>query len=258
MPPGRGWRRGFGNLTRGVLPDWLGGRRWLTSSLVWLGLIDVILGLVLFQARATGDTSVDGIMLYCVFSGAFLAVGAVIATQQAIVGEKVAGTAAWVMSKPVSRVSFVLSKAVGNGAGLLVTAVLIPSAIAYMLLSRLGPQGWLNPAWFLAGMGIVVVNMLFWLSLSLMLGAYLGQPAGVIALPLGLLFGQQFLVGVIPALAEILPWALTSPVDPDTPAVAAQLIRGAAPASWLPVPATILASALFLFLGVRRFARQDL
>lgn len=255
----RGWRRGFGNLTRGVLSDWLGGTRVVSSSLIWIGLIDVILGLVLFQMRGqAAPAGGEPVTLYTIFGGMFVAVGVVIATQHSIVGEKLSGTAAWVLSKPVSRVAFILSKAVGNGVGMLVTAVLIPGAIAYTLISLLGGAGWLNPAWFLAGIAVLAVNMVFWLCLSLMLGAYLNSPAGVIGIPLGFLFGQQFLMGIAPGLAQVLPWALTAPLGDDMPSVAGQLINGKIPDSLLAVITTLAAASIFLWLAVRRFARQDL
>ncbi len=255
----RGWRRGFGNLTRGVLSDWLGGRRLVSSSLVWVGLIDVLLGLVLLQGRGVeAPAGADGVMLYGIFGGIFVSVGVVIAAQHALVGEKTSGTAAWVMSKPVSRTAFVLSKAVGNGTGLLVTAVLIPGAIAYVLISLWGGQGWLNPLWFLAGMAVLALNMVLWLCLSLMLGAYLNHPAGVIGIALAVLFGQQFVVGSVPPLGKVLPLILTAPVGDAIPSVAAQLIAGQAPATWLPVVVAALASALFLTMAVRRFEREEL
>jgi hypothetical protein len=46
-----GWRRGLGNLLRGELGSWFGCRRWFTNSLIWIGLVDMILLLVLAQAK---------------------------------------------------------------------------------------------------------------------------------------------------------------------------------------------------------------
>ncbi len=62
-------------------------------------------------------------MIYAVFAGMFPAVAVVIIMQGVLVGEKRDGTAAWVMSKPISRPAFILSKVLANSLGVLATMV---------------------------------------------------------------------------------------------------------------------------------------
>ncbi len=68
---------------------------------------------------------------YAIFAGLFPAVGVVIIMQGVVVGEKKSGTAAWVLSKPVTRPAFILSKVIANSLGVLVTMVVLPGIVAY-------------------------------------------------------------------------------------------------------------------------------
>ena len=48
-------------------------------------------------------------------------------------GEESKGTTAWVLSKPASRPSVILSKVTANAVGVLVTMVVVPGLFAYGL-----------------------------------------------------------------------------------------------------------------------------
>lgn len=262
MVQGQGWQRGLQNLLRGELGSWFGRRRWLTNSLVWIALVDAILLIVIIQTRSSPDfdmaaEGLDLLTLYTIFGGMFVAVGVIIAMQGAVVGEKNNGTAAWILSKPVSRPAFVLSKALGNAAGLLFTAVFVPGVIAYFLYSLLLYAEMLPPLDFLAGMLILGLNALFWMAFTLMLGTFTNSWAPVIGIPIALLFGQQFFVGSLPQSIYVLPWILSSPVG-NVNSVSGDLILGQTPFSWLPVISTAVLTVVFLAVGVWRFRREEL
>jgi ABC-2 type transport system permease protein len=65
--------------------------------------------------------------------------GVVVTIQGSVIGEKDQGTAEWVMSKPVSRASFVMWKIVAHSFGFLVTAVLIPASIYAVISTAQSP-----------------------------------------------------------------------------------------------------------------------
>jgi ABC-2 type transport system permease protein len=197
------------------------------------------------------------LILYTIFGGLFVAVGVIIAMQGAVVGEKNNGTAAWVMSKPVSRPAFVLAKAIGNGAGLLFTAVLVPGVIAYFLYSLLLFDEMLPVPDFLAGMGILALHTLFWMAFTLMLGTFFNSWAPVIGIPMALLFGQQFIAGMVVQAIYVLPYMLVSPLG-DIGSIAADVIQGQQPFSWLPVYSTIVLTVGCLVVAVWRFRREEL
>jgi ABC-2 type transport system permease protein len=102
--------------------------------------------------------------------GAFATtIGVVTTAQGAIVCEKQLGTAAWSLSKLVSRSAFVLAKFVAYAMGFVSLAIVLPSAIFYgqsLLLAGRPPE----LAIYLAGVGLTVIHTLFYLALTLLLG----------------------------------------------------------------------------------------
>jgi hypothetical protein len=76
---------------------------------------------------------------------------------------------------------------------------------------------------------------------------------------MAVLFGYQFIVGLAPWTLEITPWGLTNPGSGSSGlgnAVAAMLALGR-PVSPLPIIATVLWCALFIFIAVRQFNRDE-
>ncbi len=259
---GRGWQRGLANFLRAELVGWFGTRTWLTHLLIWVGMIDGILLVTLLSLRGDASAALEatetGAMLYSIFGGMFAAVGVVIIMQDAIVGEKISGTAAWVLSKPVSRVSFVLTKLFGNLVGILVMIILTPGLIAYLLISLLGRGEWLPFLPFLAAMACLAVALTFFQTLTLMLGTLFNGRGAVIGLGLAFLFGQQFMVQMAPFLWRVLPVGIFLNEQPDSPSLTAALILGQPLPSLQPVWWGIGLSALFTLIALWRFERTEL
>ena len=70
--------------------------------------------------------------------------------------------------------------------------VLAQGLIAY-LITGLVVGTWVPPLDFLAALGALFANILFYLTLTLMLGVLFEHPAPVIGIPMAFLFAQQFL-----------------------------------------------------------------
>jgi ABC-2 type transport system permease protein len=227
----------------------------LTQALIWVAVIDGIL----FSVLRTGgeDATLEtGVMIYTIFTGMFPAIAAVIIAQDAIVGERESGTAAWVLSKPVSRPAFVVSKLVPTAVGTLVSMILIPGLLAYGLLSwKAGAP--LDVLSFLAAQGIFWINLIFYLSLTIMLGAFFTHRGPVIGIPLALSFGQQMLIGAAPFLARLLPYTLAVPLDDQHGSIAAAVIQGQTPPDLLPLLMTLVYIVLFVALALWRFEREE-
>ena len=194
----RGWRRGLGNLLRNEFAAWWKTRQWWIQCLIWGGVIGFMLGAMIFGS--SGFRSPDeALFVYSIFAGMFPAVAVVIIMQDAIVGEKQQGTAAWVLSKPASRPAFILSKFAANSVGVLATMVVFPGVIAYAMLSYAAGAP-LALTRFLPALGVIFLNHLFYLALTLMLGTLFRGRGPVIGLSLEFLFMQQYLVGMLPVL----------------------------------------------------------
>ena len=105
-----------------------------------------------------------------------------------------------------------MSKLVAHSVGVLVTMTLLPGIVAYIQLSLAGGT-WLPPLNFVAGMAVIWLYQLFFLTLTLMLGVLVDQRAAVIGIPLALAFGSQMLISIVPALGYVLPWRLAVGVE---------------------------------------------
>lgn len=261
---GRSWQRGLDNFLRAELTAWFGTRTWLTHLLIWVGMIDGILLVTLVSMQRAGDAGTPlevaetGAMLYSIFTGFFAAVGVVIIMQDAIVGEKQSGTAAWVLSKPVSRAAFVLTKLFGNMAGILVMMILIPGIIAYILISQLGVGYWLPLGSFLAAMGGLAIALIFFQTFTLMLGTLFNGRGAVIGLALAFLFGQQFLVQMLPVLWDVLPVGIFLPRGDSGLSLTGALILGQPLPPLSPLWWSMGLSVLFVLISLWRFERTEL
>jgi ABC-2 type transport system permease protein len=251
----RGWQGGLNNLLRLEFGRWFGTRLWLWQALIWSLVIGGVLGGILFSETSVPTS--EALMIYGIMGGMMPAIAVVIIMQDVLVGEKESGTAAWVLSKPASRTSFVLSKWAAAMVGVLVAIVVIPGIVAFILINIAHP-GALEAGRFALGLGVVWINAAYYLTLTLMLGAFFNNRAGVIGIPLGLAFGQQLVFGVLPFLAKVLPWTMVAPVGDIQTTIFSAVVLGQTPASWLPLFVTLACIPLFLGLGLWRFDREEL
>ena len=251
----RGWRRGLGGMLRSEFGRWWGTRMWWIQCLIWVGITGFMLGALLFGPEDT-PPSEEVAVLYAIFAGLFPAVGVVIIMQGVVVGEKKSGTAAWVLSKPVTRPAFILSKVIANSLGVLATMVVLPGIVAYTLTAVATGTVWNLPG-FLSAMGVIFLSHFFFLSLTLMLGSFFNSRGPVIGIALGLLFMQQYLVGWQPALRYVLPWKLVIPIGEKLDAVAPCLLVGSHNYSPILIAVVALESILFILIGLWRFSREE-
>lgn len=244
---------GFRNLLRIDARSFWGTRQWWIQGLVWFA---IIIGLVvepLYVARSIFEGEGEDILttatnMFFTLAALGPAIAAIIQMQNAIVGEKQLGTAAWVLSKPVSRTAFVTSKLVSRALGLLATALVVPSVVGYVLLS-LENGAPLSALRFLGGLGLVVLVVLFYLAFTLMLGTLFDARGPVIALPLALLLAGDLLVGAVPFAAQLLPSSL--------PSLATLSALGEPLPLLAPIVATAVWIVAFVLVAVERFRREE-
>lgn len=255
------WPRGFRNLLRHENNEWWGTRRWWLASLIWTVIIN---GLIFFliwvipPAESDVPSSIDEVLegsrgVFINFLGFFGAVGVIIYSQGAMVGEKESGTVAWILSKPVSRDAFVLSKLVANFSGVLVIIVILQSAIFYLQVLLRGLT--LDPLRFISSVSLVVLMFLFYLTLVIMLGTFFSSRRPVVGIALGVLFGQLMFTDLIIIWVPWFRW-----IEPNTLIMLAdQYLQDLPlPAEWrYPVLVTAGLSILFVGLALWRFSRDE-
>lgn len=207
-----GWLGGFNNLLSKELGDWFSTSRWILQSVIWLLIINGLMGFILFivpTLAPSEQVSVEekfslGLSLYFNLAILFGSIGMIILTQDEIIQEKQTGTAAWILSKPVSRSAFVLSKLLSNLVGGAVFIAGFTGAVAYAEI-YLATQQAVQPVPFLAGIGIIVLTLVFYLSLVIMLGTIFEQRGAVLGIAVGVLLGGQIASQFTPLVSYFLP-----------------------------------------------------
>ena len=212
-----GWRLGLKNLYKKESNEWWRSRRWWVQLLIWTAIIDGLMTSTIYglqQAALISDESFTRAELFetglqTLFGVATLALalGIIILTQSEFIAEKQNGTAAWILSKPVSRKAFYLSKFLSTLLPMTLIMVGMPLLLGFLILTGLG-FSLSMPQYLLAG-ALLWLHTLFYLTLSLMLGILFEKRAQLLAVSLGCLFGGQLLCGVIKQLALVGPFALS-------------------------------------------------
>ncbi len=257
---GSGWSRGLGNHLRVELERWFASRKWWTQILIFALATNLILALMIWEQTDVIDPVEYICMFFNTWLGLVTVIGVVILMQGAIIGEKQSGTAAWVLSKPISRAAFYLAKLIANGVGTYVTIVLAQSLIAYALI-YLGLGEALSPLAFVAGLGIHALHLLFYLTLALMLGVIFDH-RGLVALPIVPMFFDSIILGLAPPalydiLIRILPWNLVTGYGDEAQSIAGSIMLGQQLYSLSPIFWTMGFSLLFVVLGLWVFERQE-
>jgi ABC-2 type transport system permease protein len=244
----RGWLRGFGNLLGNELARWWKTRMGWVMCLLWS-----ILTVALLNLWGDADRRFS-LLMFSQLAGVFQAVGVVVIMQGTLVGEKVDGRAAWILSRPVTRTAYILSKLAAYSLGVLVTMVLLSGAIVY--------AAWLvrgaaisRPIPLLEGLGIISLSHLWYMTLTLMLAALFDNRVVILGISGGLLALSENLVR-LPLLGTILPWNLTVAGEQSCVVV---LLSGYSIHSFIPnLVAVGVGCILFVLIALWRFNRQEL
>lgn len=245
----------FSNLFRKEVARWTQAGSWWVQPLVWFALLVGPLTLPLYLLRevfqnSMGDTLTTAHDMFFNLAAIATAVGAVLLTQGLIIGERQLGTLAWILSKPVPRPAVLLSKLTANYACLLAAALLAPGVAAYAMLS-LEAGSALPVGRFVGALGLLALQVLFYVSLTLCLGMLTSNRTAVLAVPLAMLLGGDLVSSLLPALSHVTPWPLGR--------LAAHAALGNVPFSeaLLPAVATVGWSALLVLLALIKFERED-
>lgn len=258
--------RGFTNLFHKENRAWWGTRRWWINALLWPVLICGLLANMLFVptvanlateadiARAGGLTAhilLMGLSVFFEFGTTVLALGSIVLTQDAIISEKQSGVAEWLLSKPIARRSYILAKFVANAFPMLVLMVWLPAVIGYGMLSL--RSGELFPVLpFISATGIMIANLFFYLTLTLMLGTIFDNRGPILGIALGSVLGGSFLGGLFKPLMYVTPWMLPKIASLVASGQEIPLEIGVAP-----LAATALWSVVFIIVALAKFEKTE-
>lgn len=261
-----GWLRGFSNLFRKEHQAWWGTRRWWINGLAWTLILGGLVANMLFIPTLTNLASPEevnaaggaqsyaiqmGLSVFFEFGVQVVAIGAIILTQDALIDGRISGVTEWVLSKPVARRAYLIAKLIANLLYMSLFLVLLPAMVVYGLFYLHSTE--LYPLFpFLTGVGLMLLHLFFYMTLTLMLGAFFNTRAPVLAISMGILLGGGILGSLVKPLLSITPWML------------AQIASGAAsqtplPGSliWPPVVATAVWCVLFVLITLFKFERTE-
>jgi len=255
-----GWLSGLPNMLRLEHSRWRDTRRWLVQSAVWLLLLNGIVvmtfifdsGEIVVDSGAPPDGPPGPVELFFVLMGAMTPIGVMILTQSSIVREKQSGTAEWVLSAPLSREAFIVSKLVVNSLWILAILVALQGLAFELVLMAFGVE--IVPVInLLGGLALHGLHLLFWITLSLMLGSFFGGRGPVVGIPLVLFSFQELIVTLA---AKYVPWiGLLFPQR--LPELAALVAAGEPVYSAVPLLAMTAWMILFTLVAIWRFKREE-
>jgi ABC-2 type transport system permease protein len=267
------WFSGFGNIFAKENHQWWGTRKWLIQVAIWLLLINgfVLLISVILPNLSKTKQALDsmnasqaaeiqttltnqGLVYFFIMSGMVAGAGVAIIGQDALIGEKRTGTAAWLLSKPISRTAFLLGKLAADAIGIMVTIVIVQGVIGYFVL-RFGAGISLLAPNHLSALGLVALFLLFFLSLTYMLGTLSDSRGMVIGVPLLVIFLANF-GNLVPVLAKIMPWNLITDMRYSA-SMAVTLAKGEPLTIITPIIGTVVMTVLFILVSVWRINKEE-
>ena len=245
---------GFRNMLRIENSRWWNLKNIVTQSIVWLASVNFIVAMPILVAPILGESSIpleEGVNIFTSIFSIVLAIGSVILLQGSLVGEKQSGTAAWILSNPISRVSYVLSKLVANTVGIMSVGIILQGAVGYLLLSYVNGAA-LPIATYVTAMGLLTLYTLFYISATLMLGSFFSARGPVLGIAMTLVFQDflgQIIDSIIKGFTSILPNRLVGAAD--------AVILGNPIPSIVPVASTVIFIVLFVGLAIWRFNKTE-
>lgn len=175
-----GWRMGFSTLFKKELKTWFGTNAWWQQAGLW-SLI-----LVMFGSVGVGDPEA-GVFIFYMMAMIFPGIAIIIISQARILEEKRLGSAAWVLSKPVSRTAFIVAKFIPSALGFMTSMMLIPGILFYIVAnSLLGATIQFVP--FIISLIPLMLWQLFLSWLTMCLATFFEKEGPVMAVPFPFLF----------------------------------------------------------------------
>ncbi|MFW9993996.1 MAG: ABC transporter permease [Candidatus Odinarchaeota archaeon] len=248
------WNHGFNNLFRAELSNWFKKKAFLARLLLFCAFTNGMALLLWLQAPGV---EAEAILVFGIFAGLVSSIGIAVITQESIAGEIKSGAASWILSKPITRESYILAKWLANSIGAIVTMIIGPASVFYALYFLFTGE-LLHLMMFPAVITVLTINVLFFLSLTLMMGSFQRNTSVVIGIPVAFYVAEQILCNFSSFLVVIFPWGLTNPLADGSPSIVVSFITGSQPFSMLPVIVTSLCIIVFLFLTVKIMQKQEI
>jgi len=242
-------------------------RFWISQILIWLLLVCGVPALLMVIppdiwldtiGAGVPMAQVDiAIMVFFAMAGTMATLFIPVLTQGEIVDELESGTAAWIISKPVSRTAFILAKFIANTLIFSLFIIVIPGTIGWLLFAGTGAMTLIG---YLTGLGLTALVLMWFMYLTILLGVVTKSRSMTMGIAVGVFFGIMFLGQMMPILLVLVPSLMPMMIIPW---IAANNLAG------LPTPALapmipsmiyipILEILLFVIIAVWIFRKVEL
>jgi ABC-2 type transport system permease protein len=249
----RGWLNGFANLLRKENHRFWGTRTWLIQTIIWTALAAFTMFDSASSVKAGGVQVIPPFDRFFVLLAIGTTLGTVILGQDALIDERKFGTAAWVLTKPVSRAAFMLSKLGAYALGIFVAMVLVPGLTSFFIFKFVAGFSLYIPS-FCAAMGLLYLMLLYFLMLTFMLGSLFHSRGPVIGIPLMLVFSVN--AASTAAMRVVLPWSFVM-ASAGKPGIAIALTQGQPLTETMPIISVAVQAILFTIIAMVRFYREE-
>jgi len=249
----RGWRMGFANMLAKENAAWWRTRRWWTQCLVALFFLNFLMAMNLI----VGGSISNAVNTFMELAGIVAPMASIIMGQDAIQVERTSGTAAWVLSKPCRRPAFILAKLLAHAVGFLATWIVLPGAVAYLELVILARVQLPVPS-FVGMLGLAYLNLLFYMTLAVMLTTLFQGRGPVLGITIFLVWGFVITpLGVL--LRDVMPWRLVFDLGKNgaIPSLGSYLWQGDPLPAVTPIIITAAWCVLFVGVALWRFRREE-
>ena len=237
------------------ISKWTMSYNWLKSSLLWFAIFNGLMLLVLvYLPTLTGvaaDLGTAYTLLYQTLSGV-CPIGAIIIVHNALISEKENGTAAWVLSAPVSRASVIISKLSVNLLYTTSIIVLLQSVVSYYII-QYATKVSLPFASYYLGIAQMVLYLAFWVALAIMLSVMLDNRATVIGASLGVMYLHGSIVDLASRVIPFIKY-----LSPSTLVLSAVSSANGGAFSPIAIVVVLMWIMLFIVIACLRFEREEL
>jgi ABC-type transport system involved in multi-copper enzyme maturation permease subunit len=244
---------GFANMLAKENAAWWRTRRWWTQCLVALFFLNFLMAMNLI----VGGSISNAVNTFMEVAGIVAPMASIIMVQDAIQVERTSGTAAWVLSKPCRRPAFILAKLLAHAVGFLATWIVLPGAVAYLELVILA-RVQLPVLGFVGMLGLAYLNLLFYMTLAVMLTTLFQGRGPVVGITIFLVWGFMITpLGVL--LRDVMPWRLVFDLGKNgaIPSLGSYLWQGDPLPAVTPIIITAAWCVLFVGVALWRFRREE-
>ena len=177
----------------------------IQQLLVWTLFTNGLVALIL-SVSGMGDMYILSLAIFYSMLTLLISIFIPILLQGIIIDDKVSGTAAWILSKPVSKKAYLLSKLTASILAIIVVSVVINGVVGYGVFSVFGYT--LNIPGFLMTLGLTGIVVVYFACLTIMLGTFSTSRGKVLAIAVGVGLGAQIMVQFFPLIIFLIPYSL--------------------------------------------------